>query len=452
MIQRSLQQLAAITGGRQLGADTEIRGLCTDSRKPLNGALFVALRGENHDGHEHVDSALTAGCAAALIARDSGSFQGPVVEVEDTLSALGLIAADWCKSSSATVVAVTGSNGKTTVKNMLTSILARVDKTHSTDGNFNNEIGVPLTLASMPQDARFLVVEMGASQKGDIAYLCQLAKPNVGIVTNAGGAHLKGFGSIQGVAEAKGEMFSNLADDGCAVINADDQFAHLWRSLASERRQLAFGSNEQADVRAIDVHLGSTSTFTLLSPSASIPVTLRRSGMHDVRNAAAAAAAALALGVAADEICVGLAEFTPPPGRLAVTGEEGKWVVVDDSYNANPSSLLAGVEAVSHIRPEVWVVLGDMAELGIDSDALHFECGLQMKRANVIRLFTLGPRARHCALGFGDGAEAFDDVDALASAVLSDIGSTQAAVLIKGSRRMRMERVVQALQEAQSCC
>lgn len=440
-----LSQLAAIVEGRLIGDDAEFAGVSTDTRSLRPGELFLALRGERFDGQAFVRRAAALGAAAVVVEREQ-DVPLPQVVVSDTLAALQRYAAAWRLRFQCPVVAVTGSNGKTTVKEMLAAILANTGPVLVTRGNLNNHIGVPLTLLRLSEEHAHAVIEMGASNPGEIALLTRLVRPNVGAITNAGPAHLEGFGSIEGVARAKGELFADLAADGVAVINADDRHAPLWHELAGDRRKVTFGLDKDADVRARAVEAeGSRTRFTLTTPLGEATVELPLAGRHNVMNALAAAAATTALGLDPARIAAGLAAAAPVAGRLqsrpaAVAGVR----LIDDSYNANPASLAAAVEWVVAQPGEAWLALGDMAELGSDAEAAHAEAGRAARAAGIERLFAVGPLSRAAVDAFGAGARHFEDQEELIAA-LHEALVPGVNLLVKGSRSARMDRVAHAL-------
>ncbi|MEQ9222328.1 MAG: UDP-N-acetylmuramoyl-tripeptide--D-alanyl-D-alanine ligase [Salinisphaeraceae bacterium] len=439
-----LSEVATLVNGRLVGDDAWVEGVSTDTRRLAPGCLFVALRGEHHDGHEFVRRAATLAAGAALVARevDGGPSQ---ILVGDTLAALQRLAAAWRLRSNAPVLAVTGSNGKTTVKTMLAAILGQSGRVLATRGNLNNHIGVPLTLLELSAEHDFAVVEMGANHPGEIALLTRLARPNVGLITNAGDAHLEGFGSREGVARAKGELFADLAADGIAVINADDAYADLWGELAGDRRQLRFGLRGKTEVRAHDVTTEANGMrFVLTAPDGEAAVTLPLAGRHNVANALAAAAAAAAVGTPVAAIAAGLAAVPPVAGRLRARSATGGATLIDDSYNANPDSLAAAIEVLTAGTGQAWLVLGDMAELGDATDKRHAEAGRLARKAGVRRLFTIGRHSALAAGAFGDGARHYEEREALVRDVADGL-SADVTVLVKGSRSAGMEQVVEAL-------
>ncbi|BCL76880.1 UDP-N-acetylmuramoyl-tripeptide--D-alanyl-D-alanine ligase [Jeongeupia sp. HS-3] len=419
----------------------------TDSRDIRAGDLFVALRGERFDGHDFADTALAQGAAAVLVETDGGDNR---IVVADTLAALGALASHWRDVISPKVIAITGSNGKTSVKEMLAAILAAhagADAVLATRGNLNNHIGVPLTLLSLRAQHRFAVVEMGMNHTGEIDYLTHLARPDVALVNNAGAAHLAALGSVEGVARAKGEIFAGLAAGGTAIINADDEYAPLWRELAAGHPQLGFGLDECADVRGVAVTTGAlASTFTLATPQGRAQLTLDVPGLHNVRNALAATAAALALGIQLVNCTAGLAAYHGVKGRLERKTAASGALLIDDSYNANPDSMKAAIDVLVRIGVEqhkrTLLVLGDIGEVGADAPERHAEVGAYAKQAGVQQLFTLGTHMAKAATAFG--STHFDSIGALLAVLTPEVGA-DTVVLVKGSRFMRMERVVDAL-------
>ncbi|SEO74714.1 UDP-N-acetylmuramoyl-tripeptide--D-alanyl-D-alanine ligase [Aquisalimonas asiatica] len=444
MIRFALNDLVEPLRARCVGPSVTFSGVTTDSRNVPEGALFVALEGERFDGHGFAQQALDQGAAAAMVARPEG-LSGPCLVVADTLRALGELATLWRRCSTARVAAVTGSNGKTTVKEMLTSILALRAPTLFTQGNLNNEIGVPLTLFRLNDAHALAVIEMGANHAGEIARLTAMVEPDVGVVTNAGPSHLEGFGSLDGVARAKGELFRDLPAGAVAVINADDHYAPLWRELAGERRVVTFGLEGDADVTAAR-HGG---TITMTVGGRCLDLALPVPGRHNLANAMAAAAAAHALGIAPEAIRDGLQGFRPAAGRLTRRAGRAGSELLDDTYNANPASLAAGLDVLAEADAPRWLILGDMGELGPDAEQLHAEAGRQALAAGVTRLLAVGPLSAAAVEAFGTGAEHFRDRDALvASARQALTGGV--TVLIKGSRSMGMEAVVRALEEPET--
>jgi len=430
------------------GNDARFTRVATDTRALAPGDLFVALKGERFDGHHYLEQARQAGAAGALVSEAQPSNL-PQVIVKDTLAGLQEYAVSWRGDFHLPVIGVTGSNGKTTVKQMLAGICARRGPVLATVGNLNNHIGVPLTLLSLREEHRTAIVEMGANHPGEIAQLAGMARPEIGVVNNAGDAHLEGFGSREGVAQAKGELFAALGDHGIAVINADDDYAPLWHELAGGADILTFGLAEHANVRAVNPQpeppeAPTAMDFVLATPVGSQNVTLPLPGVHNVRNALAAATCAVALGMDIRDIASGLMAVRPAPGRLSWRRAHNGARLLDDSYNANPTSLRAGLELLGAVQARRWLVLGDMGELGRGSEQLHFAAGEDARALGIERLYALGPLARHAAAGFGAGAVHFDDAGALIAEVRERL-APDVAVLVKGSRSSRMERVVAGL-------
>lgn len=440
----TLEWVARAVGGRLTGDAVPFASVTQDTRNLQGGALYVALRGDRFDGHSFVRRAAALGAAGALVAERCDSAL-PQVEVDDTLVALQQMARQWLLGFDTPVVAVTGSNGKTTVKQMLAAILGGVGPTLATAGNLNNQIGLPLTLMRLTADHRFAVLEMGASKPGDIAELVGIARPQVAIVTHAAAAHLAGFGGLDGVARTKGEIYSGLRPGGTAVINADDPYAERWAHMAADHAQLRFGLEQAAEVTASSLDLSPLdSGFTLHVGGVTQALRLPVSGRHNVMNALAAAAAAHALGIDISDIAAGLERLEPAPGRLTPRRAQVGAAILDDTYNANPASLKAALDVLANADGKRWLALGNMNELGTDAVAAHVEAGRQARAAGVQRLFALGDLATHAAEGFGDGAVLADSMEQLCAQVSSEIGS-DVCLLVKGSRGARMERLVQAL-------
>jgi UDP-N-acetylmuramoyl-tripeptide--D-alanyl-D-alanine ligase len=444
----TLSEAALLAGGSLSGADGEVRRVVTDSRSIQAGDLFVALKGERFDAHDYVGQALQQGAAGAIVASDfSLETDAGLIRVEDTRVALGQLAAGWRARFSLPVIGITGSNGKTTVKEMLGSILrahAGDDAVLMTAGNFNNDIGMPLTLLGLNADHRYAVIEMGMNHPGELSVLTALARPDVALVNNALRAHLGGFESVEDIARAKAEIFSGLGEQGVAVINMDDANAELFAQTAAPHRLVRFGLNT-GDVFARTHNLGvDGSTISIHTADGPIEVRLPVPGEHNVRNALAAATLALALQIPAAAISRGLMRFAGVKGRLQKKTAKNGATVLDDTYNANPDSMKAGLEVLSRMRAPRWFVMGDIGELGETAPQLHAEVGAAAAAQGIEKLLTLGEVSRNAAQAFGAGAEHFDDLEALL-VYLDGKLTANASVLVKGSRFMRMERVVDHL-------
>jgi UDP-N-acetylmuramoyl-tripeptide--D-alanyl-D-alanine ligase len=449
MIRTDLSRASAWMDGRLIGADAHFDGACTDTRSMTPGQLFIALRGPNFDAHDKLADAVDAGAVGVVTEREIGCGL-PQIVVDDTRRALGALAAGWRLAFDLPLIAITGSNGKTTTKEMVAAILSQAGSTLATRGNLNNEIGLPLTLLALAPEHRYAVVEMGANHPGEVAALCGIARPTIGVITNAARAHLEGFGSIEGVAQAKGEIFSGLAEGGTAVINADDEYASLWRDLARDRRVLSFGFSEGADIRATQMQSrwdedGGATRFELHAKRDDVPVTLNFVGRHMVADALAAAAAGLAAGLDLGTVADGLAAARPVAGRLRLLRPLPQLTILDDCYNANPDSVAAALDVLADFPGERWFVFADLLEIGTDGDRLHREVGELAQRTGVTRLMTVGDAARHASTAFG--GEHFADVPALLAALESPAGR-EVTVLVKGSNAMGLGRVVQQLMRA----
>lgn len=442
----TLHSLARRVQGHAQGIDIPFTRVGTDTRTLQPGDLFVALKGDRFDGHDHVDQAAARGAAGALVSRPL-AVDLPQVVVHDTLQGLQDYAASWRAGFDLPVLAVTGSNGKTTTKQLLSAVVAARGPLLATQGNLNNHIGVPLTLLGLRAEHCTAVIEMGANHPGEIARLSEIARPAIGVVTQAGDAHLEGFGSREGVAKAKGELFASLGAGGVAVINNDDAYAPLWKTMAARAAQITFSLTEQADVSALNVQpsvAGGSTRFELRVPEGRAPVTLPLPGLHNVSNALAAAACAVALGMELQTIADGLTRVQPASGRLAATVTPQGARLLDDSYNANPSSLRAGVEVLAGFGGRRVLVLGDMGELGANAEQQHFDAGVAARARGIDALYALGRLSRAAVEGFGPGARHFDAIEDLIAALKSQLDS-HTTLLVKGSRSSRMERVTAAL-------
>ncbi len=479
----SLSQIAPILQGRIEGEDTQFAAVSTDTRSIRQGDLFVALKGEHFDGAQFVAQARAAGAVAALVNRDTGfGIQDagiPLLFVEDTRLALGQLAAHWRKQFDIPLAAITGSNGKTTVKEMLAAILRQKIKDDlrdsplstrgsvgeggrpedadelvlATQGNFNNDIGMPLTLLKLRDSHRYAVIEMGMNHPGEIDYLTRIARPDVALINNASGAHLAGLGSVEAVARAKGEIFAGLAAQGTAVINADDAYAALWRTLAGNHEVLDFSLTRAAAVRGKWLSQGYGGELHIGTPVGELHITLQVPGEHNARNALAAATAALALEVPLNSIVAGLQSFGGVAGRMQRKAAQHGAMLIDDTYNANPASMHAALEVLAQIPGKRIFVLGDMGELGDDAAQFHREIGITARELGIERLLALGELSVHAAQAFGRNASHFANSETLQHQLATELDA-RTTVLVKGSRFMRMERVVQACTtlQGEACC
>ena len=450
-VMMDLREAAQGAGGEARGANARFAAVSSDTRTIEDGALFVALRGERFDGHEYIAVARARGAVAAMVDRRAPSAGGdsplPLLFVDDTRLGLGRLAAYWRRKFKLPLIAVSGSNGKTTVKQMIASILAEhagPGRFYATPGNLNNDIGLPLTLLGLRAEHSCAVVELGMNHAGETAYLAGIAQPTVALVNNAQREHQEFMHSVADVAHEHGAVFAALPADGVAVINADDTFAEYWRGACAPRRVLDFGLERPAAVGGRFELRDFGSEIVLRAPEGEAPISLRAAGVHNVRNALAAAAAAAAAGVGLAAIARGLAGFEPMQGRLQKRSGKCGTIVLDDTYNANPDSVIAAIEVLARAANTKFLVLGDMGEVGAHGAAFHAEIGRYARAARIDRLFVLGELCAHAVNAFGEGAQHYRDISALLAA-LEPCLAAGTTVLVKGSRFMRMERVVQAL-------
>jgi UDP-N-acetylmuramoyl-tripeptide--D-alanyl-D-alanine ligase len=447
-----VSEAATILNGRASGGDPTFLRVSTDTRALKTGDLFVALRGERFDGHTFLTQAHAAGAVAAMVDADVGQAPLPTLVVHDTRLALGRLAAHWRSRFSLPLVALTGSSGKTTVKEMLAAILREAAAAEgvagsvlATRGNLNNDIGVPIMLLELSSAHRYAVIEMGMNHAGEIRYLTQMTVPDVALITNAGRAHIEFLGSEEAIAQAKGEIFEGLTRDGTAVINADDRHAPMWRTLAGTRRQIEFGLNEPAAIAATFRERAAETEITLTTPHGTENAVVRARGAHNVRNALAAAAAAIALDVPIQTVAAGLAQYAGVKGRLQMKEGLGGAVLVDDTYNANPESVRAAIDVLAQSSGRKLLVFGDMGELGHEAPRLHAELGTYAKNAGIDQLVTLGEHSARTTEAFGIGARHYERIEELVSDT-APLLAPNVTVLVKGSRFMKMERVVAALE------
>ncbi|MDO9168420.1 MAG: UDP-N-acetylmuramoyl-tripeptide--D-alanyl-D-alanine ligase [Methylobacter sp.] len=461
----TLSEIAARVQGKLIGDDVVVSSVSIDTRAIKSGQLYVAIKGHNFDGNQFVDKAEQAGAAAAIV-HEGVKSTIPHIVVDDTRLALAELAGAWRKKATVSVVGITGSNGKTTVKEMVAAILSAngkasdpnqvpclhpVGNTLFTQGNLNNDIGVPLTLLRLNEQHRYAVIEMGANHPGEIEYTSKYVQADVAIITNVGAAHIEGFGSIDGVAKAKGEIIQTLKQDGVAVLNHDDTYFDYWKSVAGTRKIISFGLNGSAAVTAHSVKTEIidnefATAFDLVTVAGELKVKLKLAGRHNVVNALAATAACLALDIDLQQIKQGLESVKPVTGRLQPLVSRLGNIVIDDTYNANSASLKAGLDVLANCAGEHWLVLGAFGELGPDSLKIHEEMGELIKLSGVVRLLAIGSDARNTVKIFGKGADFFDSQDDLIDALKRELKGDE-AILIKGSRAQRMENVAAALVE-----
>ncbi|MDF1683543.1 MAG: UDP-N-acetylmuramoyl-tripeptide--D-alanyl-D-alanine ligase [Legionellaceae bacterium] len=434
-----------LTVSENMPGDVVITGVSIDTRTLEAGNLFVALRGTRVDGQQFIPEAIKRGASAVLCSELSPECNIPQLVYPDLEKALGLIATAYRASLSCPVVALTGSNGKTTVKEMLASILPK--PAFATPGNWNNHLGVPLSIMKLNKTHRYAVLELGANHAGEIAYTSAMAKPHVTLINNISGAHIEGFGSIEGIAKAKGEIHQNLLPGGTAVINADDDYAHYWDDVLANKKILRFSATQHdVDIYAKDIELNHTDgpRFKLVTPAGDMTIILKVPGMHHVLNALAAASCAYALHIALDKIAEGLAQFSGVPGRLTSRAGRHDAMILDDTYNANLSSVLAGIHVLAARKGKRVLVLGDMGELGEHSAAYHQEAGEVARTEGLDKVFTCGTQSHRAADAFGEQGQHFETQEALLEALLSLLDATT-TVLVKGSRSSAMENVVNGL-------
>lgn len=434
-------QIAKALSGRLIGPDGEMQSVSTDTRQIVAGDLFIALQGENFDAHQFIDQAVDSGAAAVMVNK-TVTTKLPQIVVSDTKIGLGKLAQLWRQQFQLPVIGVTGSNGKTTVKEMLGVILGRLGDTLLTEGNLNNEIGVPLTLLRLREWHRYAVVEMGANHPGEIRYLTNLVQPQVALINNAAPAHLEGFGSIEGVARAKAEIYESLKPQDHAIINADDAYAGFWREKTKHCRRVEFGLQAHTDVQGAWNRQANTLHVKTLTSEATVQLPLP--GEHNARNALAAIATTMAVGASLDEICQGLEAMQPVAGRLVPYAGVNGVHILDDTYNANPASIEAGLNVLCGMPGEAWLILGDMAELGPGTEQLHAQVGVLAKKLGVARLFAIGKASVAAVDEFGDGATFYNEMPSLIEAVVT-ASIAGVNILVKGSRTMHMEQVVAEL-------
>lgn len=455
-----LTRAAHDLGAHLIGNDAEYSGVSSDTRKLVPGDLFVAIRGEHYDGFEFIKQASQCGAVAAMVNADSldendGSLTPdiPLLVVEDTRLALGKLAECWRGMFDIPLVAITGSNGKTTVKEMLASILRVAAGSDSavlaTSGNLNNDIGMPHTLLQLNDEHRYAVIEMGMNHPGEIDYLTRIAAPNVALINNASSAHLQGLGSIEAVARAKGEILSGLCASGTAIINGDDAAAPMWRALIGAHQMLEFGLKADADVCGTWDSQPDGMTLNVSAPPGYFTARLQVPGEHNVYNALAATAAAVVLNVPLETIAIGLEKFSGVSGRLQRKSGIHGATLIDDTYNANPQSFRAAIDVLARLSGKRVLVLGDMGELGEQAESMHAGIGIAARQAGIDKLFALGKLSEQTIREFGTGGRHFENIEELQSEVVRELDANT-TVLVKGSRFMKMERVVNFLESTRN--
>ncbi|WP_313487244.1 UDP-N-acetylmuramoyl-tripeptide--D-alanyl-D-alanine ligase [Pseudescherichia sp.] len=452
MISVTLNELAQILSGELHGQSLTIDAVTTDTRQLTPGCLFVALKGERFDAHDFAEQAKAGGAGALLVSRKL-DCDLPQLVVKDTRLAFGEIGA-WVRQQVPTrVVALTGSSGKTSVKEMTAAILGECGNTLYNAGNLNNDIGVPMTLLRLTKAHQYAVIELGANHQGEIAWTVSLTRPEAALVNNLAAAHLEGFGSLAGVAKAKGEIFTGLPLNGVAIMNADNNDWLNWQSVIGGRKIWRFSPNAaNSDFTANNVHVTSQGThFTLQTPTGNAEVLLPLPGRHNIANALAATALAMAVGAPLDAVKAGLAKLKAVPGRLFPIQLAENQLLLDDSYNANVGSMTAAAQVLSEMPGYRVMVVGDMAELGDESEACHQQVGEAAKASGLDRVLSVGVQSKGISDASGVG-EHFNDKAALIARLKALIAEQQMiTILVKGSRSAAMEEVVHALQENGTC-
>lgn len=439
-----ISEIAEIIGCPTPLTEAVVTGAVIDSRKIETGDMFVALAGEHVDGHDYLAQARLAGASVALVSHRQDD-EIPQLVVNDVVTAFGHIAAYWRQQCQAKVIAITGSNGKTTVKEMVAAILGQNSAVLATQGNLNNELGVPLTIARLDKFDDYAVIEMGANHLGEIARLVKIAKPDVAIINNVAPAHLEGFGDIDGVAKAKGEIFTGLVKTGVGVINADMPYGDDWRETLADKNVITFALESEAEITAKDIQLDTTSSHFMVELANEFHyINLPLTGVHNVANALAAIAICSALGIAPAQMVKGLSAVKAAPHRLQLKAGINHSQIVDDTYNANPASYQQALASLKTFSGDHWLVLGDFGELGADTKELHQKMGLDAKQSGISRLFAIGENSQFAVEAFGEGATHFDDINVLLQQLQQDLTS-EATCLIKGSRFMQLDKLADLL-------
>lgn len=443
MIAMSLAMLAEVLDVAASESDVEISGVTIDSRKNCEGQLFIAIRGDRFDGHDYVEAAYRSGAVAALV-ETRLDCEIPQIVVSNCKHAMIRLAQDWRRRCAAKVIALTGSNGKTTVKEMVFHILQEQAPTHATQGNFNNDIGVPLTLFGLSLDDKYAVIELGANHQGEIASLATIAEPDIVYVNNVAAAHLAGFGTVQGVIDAKGELYEYCQARHCAVFNNDEVASQQWRDHCVAEEQFSCAINADADLTAAWQASDDGLTLSVRYQGQTQSVSLCVYGEHNARNALAAITIAIAAGISFDQAVNNLAGFSGVKGRLQMLGGPKKSRLINDSYNANPDSLEAAIKVLCDLHGEAWLALGDMGELGAEAQSMHAQAAKLAREQGVRKMFGIGPLSCVASREFGEAGYCFEQIDEMATVILAQIHQG-VNLLIKGSRSAGMERLVEKL-------
>jgi UDP-N-acetylmuramoyl-tripeptide--D-alanyl-D-alanine ligase len=429
---------------QSVSLNAEINGVCIDSRLIEPGNLFIAISGERFDGHDFIKEVVAKGAIAIIVNRTFDDVTIPQLVVPDTLDALAKIATDHRKTMTCPVIALTGSNGKTTVKEMIAAILPQ--PSHATRGNLNNHIGAPLSVLEMSSDARYAVFELGANHPGEIAHTVAMVHPDVTLINNIAPAHVEGFGSIDGVALAKGEIHQGLSATGIAVINDDDAYAHFWDKILLDKKTIHFSAINPADVYARDVRFDTHGRghFSLVLPNGQIEIELQVPGLHNVRNALAAAACCYAVGISMNDMQRGLGSFKGVKGRMTIMMGKNQSTIIDDTYNANLRSVLTALEVLSKRPGKKIFVFGDMGELGAWATQHHQEVGLAARQLGIDVLMSCGTHSLMASQAFGEGGKHFSNQEELAQIIIKEL-NPDTTILVKGSRSSAMEKIVHKL-------
>ncbi len=446
-----MSQVAQALGTTLHGDDVMMTGVSKDTRDIHTGDLYVALKGERFDGHQFIGEANSSGAVAALVS-DNLSLNLPQVKVNDTRIALGQLASHWRQQFTGKLIGITGSNGKTSVKEMCSKILiehAGASAVLATKGNFNNDIGLPMTLLELKKHHQFAVIEMGASHVGEIDYLTNIAQPNVALVNNVGPAHLEGFGSLENIAKAKAEIYNGLSENGIAVLNKDDVFAPFWQDYCSKVTIVTFSMlDESADIYAKHIK---NDTYQIIIKNERADLTLKVPGKHNVMNALAAIAVTHSLGLSLQAIVSSLSDFENIQGRLTVKRAEAGFQLIDDTYNANPLSVVAAIDVLAKMKGDKVLVLGDMGELGDDAEKLHGDIGNKAKKSGIDFLYAVGKLSVNTIAAFGKNGFYFENKNELINALNKNLTGSE-VVLIKGSRSAAMEEVVERILTHKNIC